>query len=145
MSDPIAEINAGIYGRLGTAIYSYRTGSGTALYSGTLPVFNTMAVQEAPAPYVVFQPLTDIDIYTMSSKSEQSFDYSLRVLSLRAYPMQEADPIYATAHQNIQDAFWVMTGWKIMRVRRQSRITPYRDSAGYWNVGGLYRVDIAKT
>lgn len=145
MSDPVAEINAGFYDRLGAAIYSYRTGSGTALYSGTLPVFNTLAIQETPAPYIVFQRLTGNDAYSFGNDKERSFDVMVKVLSLRSYPTQESEPIYAQAHEHIQDAVFAMTGWKVQRVRRYSSIESYRDDAGYWHTGGVYRLDIATT
>lgn len=142
MSDPAPLIEAAFATRLGTAVYSYRTGAGTALYSGSVPVFNTLAVQQTPAPYIVFQQLDGVDSYTFGNDSEQSFDYSARVLSQRSYTSQEAEPVYDTVHAHLQDMPMTLAGWKVLKVRRQSRIR-FRDGAGFWNVGGLYRIWLA--
>lgn len=144
MADSVPLIDEAIAGRLGTVIYTYRTGSGTAMYSGSVPVVNTLALQQTLPPYIVFQLQTGLDDYSFAGNREESFDYVVKSVSLKNYPSQEANPIYDTAHTALQDAPLSVAGYSVKRVRRGSRIR-YRDQQGFWHIGAIYRIDIAKT
>lgn len=143
MADSVPLIDAAIAGRLGTVIYTYRTGVGTALYSGSVGVYNTLAPQQTPGPYLAYQLQTGVPNYWFNGKEEEGFDYALKALSLRDYPSQEANPIFEQAATALQDAPLSIPGYKLMRARRGSRIR-YRDTKGYWNIGSLWRIEVVK-
>lgn len=143
MADSVPLIDAAIYGRLGTVQYTYPTGSGTAQYSGSVGVFNTLSIQQTATPYVIFQLQSGIDDYSFAGDREESFDYVVKAVSVKNSPSQEANPIFATADAALQDAPLSVAGYSVMRVRRTSRIR-YRDGSGYWHVGGIFRIDITK-
>lgn len=144
MADSVPLIDAAIYSRLGTVQYTYPTGAGTAMYSGSVGVYNTLAIQQTATPYIVFQSQSGIDDYSFGSNREESFDYVVKAVSVKNYPSQEANPIFATADAALQDAPLSVSGYSVLRVRRTSRIR-YRDAQGYWHVGGLFRIDLAKS
>lgn len=142
MADSVPLLEAAIYARLGTVQYSYF--AGTVPVSGSVSVVNTLAPQQTAPPYIVFQQQAGLDDYKFGDYSDESFDYVAKVVSLKAYPTMEAQPIYSGVHTALQDAPLSVSGQQVLRVRRMSRIK-YRDTGGYWHVGGLYRLDIHKT
>lgn len=142
MADSVPLIEAAIYSRLGTVQYSYPNGSGGTV-TGSVNVYNTMATQQGAPPYIIFQLQTGLDGYAFAGDREESFDYLVKTVSLKTYPSQEANPIFATADNALQDAPLSVAGYSVLRVRRTSRVR-YRDQQGYWHVGALFRIDIAK-
>lgn len=144
MADSLPALGSAIYSRLGTVVYTYLAGAGTALVTGTLPTFNTMATQGLLPPYVTFQLQSSIDGYAWGNHEEESNDFVVKVVSLRSFLAQEAYPVYGTIHAALQDAPLSVTGFRVMKVRRTSRIQ-YRDNSSYWHVGGIYRLDLVDT
>lgn len=135
-----AAMGSAIYGRLGTVVYSYPI-SGTALVTGTLPLHDTLAVQGGTVPpYLIFQLQASLDEYTFGTVSGESADYLVKVVTDRRTPSYQAFAIYDKAHQALQDAPLTIVGSYPLRVRRRSRVQ-FRDSDGYWHVGGIYRID----
>lgn len=144
MADSLPAMGSAIQSHLGTVIYSYRAGAGTALVTGTLPTFNTMATQGLLPPYVIFQLQSSIDGYAWGNHEEESNDFVVKTVSLKSFLAQEAYPIYGAIHAALQDAPLNVSGFRVMKVRRTSRIQ-YRDSNSYWHVGGIYRLDLVDT
>lgn len=144
MADSVPLIDAAIYSRLGTVVYTYPTGSGTAMYSGSVPVVNTLALQQTLPPYIVFQLQTGIPEYAFAGDEGESFDYLVKAVSLRNFPSQESNPIFEKASITLQDAPLSVAGYSVLRVRRGSRVR-YRDQQGYWHVGAIFRIDIVRT
>lgn len=144
MADSLPALGSAIYSRLGTIVYTYPAGSGTALVTGTLPTFNTMATQGLLPPYVIFQLQSSIDGYAWGNHEEESNDFVVKTVSFRSFLAQEAYPVYGTIHAALQDAPLTVTGFRVMKVRRTSRIQ-YRDGQSYWHVGGIYRLDLVDT
>jgi len=138
MANDFALVGSALMGRLGTVQYTYTTNSGTAI-TGSVNVYNMMAPQETHPPYIVFQHAASGDEYAFGARGE-SLDYIVKVVSNRAYPGAQAYPIYATAHNHLQDAPLSITGATLLRCRRQSRFE-YRDEKGYSHTGGIYRID----
>lgn len=132
-------MGSAIYGRLGTVVYTYQT-NGTATTTGALGAYDTLAIQGTATPYVIFQLQASLDEYTFNGPSGESADYLVKVVSNRQYASQQAFAIYNTVHANLQDAPLAITGSYALRVRRRSRVE-FRDSDGYWHVGGIYRID----
>lgn len=143
MADSVPLIDAALYGRLGTVQYTYPTGSGTAMYSGSVNVYNTLANQQAPTPYLIFQLQSGVDDYAFAGDREESFDYVVKAVSIKSYASQEANPIFAAADAALQDAPLSVAGYSVLRVRRTSRVR-YRDAQGFWHVGAIFRIDITK-
>lgn len=144
MADSVPLIDAAIANRLGTVSYTTYNGAGSAVVIGAIPVVNTLAVQQTPTPYLVYQLQTGLDDYSFAGNREESFDYVVKAVSVKSYASQEANPIYDTAHTALQDAPLSVAGYSVKRVRRGSRIR-YRDQQGFWHIGGIYRIDLAKT
>lgn len=137
-------LGSAIYGRLGTVQYTYNATGGTALVTGTLGTYDSMAPQGGTPPYVIFQHMTSMDDYAMSSTPGESAEYMLKVISSRQYPSQQAYAIYAQAHDNLQGAALTVSGNTLLRCHRRSRFVR-RDTEGFWQVGGMYRVDTWQT
>lgn len=132
-----------LYGRLGTVQYTYSTG-GTATYVGTVGTYDSMAPQGTNPPYIIFQFMTSRDDYAMSSKPGESSEVMVKAVSNRYYPSQQAYAMYATAHDNLQNASLSVAGNTLLRCQRRSRFS-FRDAEGFWNVGGIYRVETWQT
>lgn len=141
MANDFALLGSALYGRLGTVQYTYPA-AGTATTTGSINVYAVMAVgtgsSPAPAPYIIFQHQAGLDEYTFDKRGE-SLDYMVKAVSDRQTPSQ-AYAIYAGAHDALQDAPLNISGYTVLRVRRQSRFE-FRDTDGYFHVGGLYRID----
>jgi hypothetical protein len=141
MPNDFALLGSALYGRLGTVQYTYPT-TGTATTTGSVGVYNSMVVgnngQPVDVPYFIFQHQAGRDEYTFNTRGE-SLDYMVKAVSDRQTPSQ-AYALYAGAHDALQDAPLNISGYTVLRVRRQSRFE-FRDTDGYWHVGGLYRID----
>lgn len=132
-------MGSAIYGRLGTAQYTYRN-NGTVTVTGTIGVYDTLAPQGAAPPYVIFQLQDSLDMYLFGAKSGESADYLFKVVSNRQYPSQQAYAIYDQLHDALQDAPLTIVGSYPLRVRQISRVS-YQDADKFWHVGGVWRVD----
>lgn len=123
------------------------TAFGSAIYvacdnASTVPVYYGVAPQGAACPYIVINRQAAIDEYTFTSSSI-SADYQVKVVSDRAWPTQAAT-LYDALHTGIQGRALTITGYSALRCERESTIE-YRDSGGFWHVGGLYRIEAGKT
>ena len=121
----IAAIGSAIYSRIGTA--------------GTVGVYSDLAPQGSAPPYCIYQQQAAPDEYTFTSHMV-SADYVVKIVSNRTWA-GEAQQIYGHIHTLMQDAPLSVSGFSLMRCRRQSTIK-YRDGDGFWHVGGLYRIDV---
>lgn len=121
---------------------------GSALYSalgGTAgSVFYALAGSANPVnpPYTIVQRQNAIDEYTFTSHGV-SADYLVKAVSNRTWP-SEAYTHYGSAHARIQGTALTVTGYAALRCQRINTVE-YRDSDGYWHVGGVYRIDIHGT
>lgn len=119
---------------LGSAIYS------TIDAATTLNVYQDIAPQGTPPPYVVFSHQNARDEYTFTSHGIAA-DCLVKVVDDTTWstPAQRA---YDTLHAAIQDAKPSYSDKTALRFRRDAIVTPHRDTAGYWHVGGVYRVEV---
>jgi len=120
---------------------------GSALYkacdnASTVPVYYGLAPQAGTPPYIIINRQAAIDEYDFTGSS-LSTDYQVKVVSDRQWPEQAAT-LYDALHAGIQGTVLTITGYNSMRCEREATIE-YRDTAGFWHVGGLYRIDIYKT
>ncbi len=138
MPNNFALVGSALAARLGTVQYTYTANSGSAT-TGSITVYNTMAPQQTEPPYIVFQHAAAVDEYAFDAHGE-SLDYIVKVVSNRAYPGAQAYPIYATAHDALQDAPLSIGSATLLRCRRQSRFE-YPDDKRYLHIGGMYRID----
>lgn len=145
MAHDLDVIGSALYARLGTVQYTYVT-NGTVTTTGSVNWYDTLAPQNPPTepPYGIFQMQDAPEDYAFGDGWHAiSADYVVKVVSLHNYPIQ-ARQIYATAHDQLQDAGLSVSGYKTMRVRRNSPIE-YKDTKGYWHSGGVYRIDVVET
>lgn len=142
MANEFAVMGSALYGRLGTAQYTYVT-SGTATTTGSVGVYDSLAPQGTAVPYVIFQQQVGLDDYAFGDWRSRQMDYVIKAVSDRRYPHQ-ARQIYTTAHANVQDAPLSISGYALMRLRRL-RTFEERDTDGYIHTGGIYRVDTVAT
>ena len=143
MANEFQAMGSALYGALGTIQYTYYT-NGTATASGTLPVSDTLALQATNLPYIIFQIQDSLDTYLFGTKSGESADYLVKVVSNRQTPSAQAYGIYDHLHEVLQDAPLSIAGSYPMRVRRRSRLG-YQDPDKFWHVGGVYRIDSFET
>ncbi len=123
------------------------TAIGSALYTAcdnasTVPVYYGIAPQGSVCPYIIINRQAAIDEYTFTSRSI-SADYQVKVISDRLWPTQAAT-LYDALHTGIQGRALTITGYSALRCERESTIE-YRDTGGFWHVGGLYRIEAGKT
>lgn len=121
------------FAALGSALYGYL---GTAC---TVPVYYALASQGGTPPYAIIQRQSAVDEYTFTD-SGVSTEYTIRVVSNRVWP-GEAYLVYGSLHSVLENAPLLATGFTVLRCRRRSTIE-YREPSGYWNVGGIYRIDL---
>jgi hypothetical protein len=119
---------------LGSAIYS------TLDTATTLPVYQAIAPQGTTTPYVVFNRQDARDEYTFAGGHGIAADYLVKVVDNGTWPTP-AQVAYDTLHNAINDAVPTYTGMAALRFRRDALIE-FRDRAGYWHVGGIYRVEV---
>jgi hypothetical protein len=122
------------------------TALGSALFArlnnqGTVGVYYGLAPQGGTPPYCIIQRQAAVNEYTFGTAGGGvSTDYMVKIVSNRNWP-GEAYQVYTHVHNAMQDAPLTVTGFTLLRCRRQSTIE-YRDTDGYWHVGGLYRLDL---
>lgn len=118
---------------LGSAIHS------TLDAATTLNVYQAIAPQGTPPPYVIFNRQDARDTYTFNSHGIDA-DYLVKVVDDATWstPAQRA---YDAVHDAIQNASPTYSGKTALRFRRDT-VIEFRDSAGYWHVGGVYRVEV---
>jgi hypothetical protein len=120
---------------------------GSALYSAcagltATPVYYALAPQGGTPPYVVIGQQAGVDEYTFTGRDLNS-EYQVMVISDRGWPT-EAATIYDNLHGQLNGRALTVAGYTALRCERTATIE-YRDTDGYWHVGGLYRVDVHKT
>ena len=123
---------------VGLAIYA-RIG-GTA---GTVSVYQALAPQGGSAPYAIFQRQTAQDDYVFGPTEFTSADYVVKVVSRKQWPT-EAQSIYTHLHNLMQQAPLSVTGYTVLRCHRTTTLE-YLDPESFWHVGGIYRIELAKS
>lgn len=118
---------------LGSAIYS------TLDSATTLAVYQAIAPQGTATPYVIFNRQDARDEYTFNSHGIAA-DYLVKVVDNGTWPTP-AQRAYDAIHATINDATPTYSGMAALRFRRDALIE-FRDNAGYWHVGGIYRVEV---
>lgn len=144
MANEFQAMGSALQGALGTIQYTYYSGSGTAFTTGTVRAYDTQSLQGTATPYVIYQLQDSLDQYIFGTKSGESADYLVKVVSNRKTPSDQAYAIYDQAHEVLQDAALTIAGHYPLRVRRMSRVQ-YQDSLMFWHVGGIYRIDSWET
>lgn len=109
--------------------------------NGTVTTYYQKARQSATVPYCLVYFMTANDDYTFSDNGLNA-DYIIKVISDKNFP-EEAIRLYGNIHELFQNAQLSIPGYDILRVRRESPIQ-YEDQSHFWNVGGLYNIDIWK-
>lgn len=122
---------------------------GSALYnkvrtSGTIATYFQKAPQSATTPYTLVYFMTANDDYTFNSDGLNA-DYVVKVVSSqdKQYHPEQALALYSSVHSSLQDSNFTIPGYNVIRIRRESVLT-YEDQSHFWNVGGLYNLDIWK-
>jgi hypothetical protein len=126
-----------VFSALGSALYAaIGTAAGTV---APMAVYQGMAPQGSVFPYAMFNQQTARDEYTFTSRG-MTASYQVKVVSNRQSD-SEARAAYDRLHANLQDAPLTVTGYTLMRMRRETTIE-YQDPDRFWHVGGIYRIDI---
>ena len=110
--------------------------------NGTVTTYYGKAPQSATPPYCLIYFVTSNDDYTFNDNGINA-DYQIKVISNKNFP-EEAIRLYQSQHVLTQDANLSIPGYKLMRIRRVSTFE-FEDQFHYWNVGGLYNLDVWKT
>ena len=108
--------------------------------ASTVPVYYGLAPQGSATPFVTFSRDGANDDYTFTSHYVDD-EYSIVAVSDKAWPM-EAAAIYESVHAAIVNP--TVSGYNVLMFRRQSAIEN-RDEAGYWLIGGTYRLIVRET
>lgn len=120
---------------------------GSALYTAcdnasTVPVYYGLVPQGSALPAIVINRQAGVDEYTWGGTAI-STDYQVQVVSNRNYQYEAANH-YDALHAALNGTALSIAGYTALRCERTSTIE-YRDSGGYWHVGGLYRIDAQDT
>lgn len=124
---------------------------GSALFnrvkqSGTIATYFQKAPQAATTPYTLVYFMTANDDYVFGNSDGLNADYVVKVVSSQdkqSHP-EQALALYSSVHSSLQDSNFTIPGYTVIRIRRESILT-YEDQSHFWNVGGLYNLDIWKT
>lgn len=103
----------------------------------SVPAYYGLVPQGSAFPAITVNRQDAFDEYTFDSHTVNA-DYLVKALSNRNYPY-EAAAIYDTVHSGINNKQLVVTGFQALRFLRTTTVE-YRDTEGYWHVGGIYRV-----
>lgn len=122
---------------MGSALLNYLT------TNGTISAYYQKAPQGTNTPYVLIQMMSARDEYSFNDGGITA-DYSIKVVSDRKFPL-EAIQLYGNTHSLIQDGTVSVGGYNLLRIRRESIFSPYCDPQDFWNVGGIYNLDIWQT
>lgn len=122
---------------------------GSALFnkvkqSGTIATYFQKAPQSATTPYTLVYFMTANDDYSFGSDGLNA-DYVVKVVTSQdkqSHP-ELALALYSSVHSSLQDSNFTIPGYTVIRIRRESILT-YEDQSHFWNVGGLYNLDIWK-
>lgn len=120
---------------------------GSAIYARLAPplgsaFYDTLAPQGGTPPYTLWQVLTTDDEYSFDRHGETLY-VQIRSISNQVWPAH-ARRVYGTAHAYMQDAPLSVSGFQVLRCRRVDKFQ-YPDPDGFWNVGGVYQVELVKT
>lgn len=125
------------YGPLGSAIYAQLAAPlGSVLYYATAP-------ERTVPPYTVYQFVAPMDDYTFNTAH---IEVTVQIESISNQPWpNDARLIYAgTVHPNLQDAPLSVTGFRVLKVRRQKPFQ-FPDPDRFWHVGADYIVELQAT
>ena len=122
---------------------------GSAFYNsirnaGTIATYYQKAPQSATTPYTLVYFMTANDDYSFGSEG-LSADYVVKVVhsqDKQSHP-EQALKLYSSVHSNVQDVNFSIPGFYVIKIRRESILT-YEDQSHFWNVGGLYNLQIWK-
>lgn len=117
---------------------------GSAVYNhlktnGSVNIYYHKAPQTETEDYALIYFVNASDEYTFNDKGS-SGDYQLKVISGKNFP-EQAIKLYGYLHGLLQDANLSIPGYDILRVQRRSTFN-FEDQKHFWNVGGLYTIDI---
>ena len=120
---------------MGSAIYSVLNAA------GTVSVYQDIAPQGGTPPYAIFGRLVANDTHHMAAgESGVDADYMVKVISNRTYS-GEAQTIYGHLHDAMDNAALSVSGYTLLRCRRDSTLS-FRDDEEFWHVGGIYGISI---
>lgn len=117
---------------------------GSALHTAcgtTTPVYYGRIPQGSALPAIIINRQAAIDDRNWDDVLT-SCDYQVKAVSFRGWP-QEAAAAYEAVHAALDGTVLSVAGYTALRCERTSTIE-YEDSGGYWHVGGLYRIEVAK-
>jgi hypothetical protein len=120
---------------------------GSALYqktatNGTVTTYYQKAPQDASTPYCLVQYVTATDEYTFGDRGINA-TYSIKVVTDHKLPFGAIN-LYSTVHSTVQDSVLTITGYQTLRIRRESQFQ-FEDPQHFWNVGGIYSLDVWQT
>ena len=113
----------------------------TVTNEATGGVFNMIAPQDTPPPYVVFQAMSKVDDYFAFTGRGGSALYMVKVIDRSAWPKAAAD-IDTQIDTAMQDVTLSITRHSQLYCRRESDLYLVEDVNGvmYQHVGGMYRI-----
>jgi len=120
---------------------------GSALYNkistaGTVTTYYQKAPQSGTPPFCIISFVNANDDYVFSKKGVQG-DYFVKVISDKNFP-EQAIVLYSSIHDILQDVSLTIPGYSVIKIRRES-LVQYEDQFHFWNVGGLYNLEIWQT
>lgn len=129
MANEFTAFGSALFSRIGTA-------TGMTAHYGIAP-------QGGTPPYIIYQRLSGVDDYTFGKTSNDrglSVEYEVKVISNREWP-GEAQTRAGSIDALMHDAPLNVSGFTTWHCRRK-RTIEFRDTAGFWNVGGIYRIEV---
>lgn len=106
------------------------------------PVFYALAPQGTPAPYIIYQLQDGVDERTFTDAGFMA-EYMVKAVSRDLWPT-EARSVYAEAHEALEGTQLTVDGFNALRCERRN-VFEFPDGESFWNVGGVYRIQVWST
>jgi hypothetical protein len=105
-----------------------------------------LAPNEASLPYILFNQQSDVASHTFSGIEQESSLYQIKVVD-EGLSASRAANIIAAVSALLEDKPLTMTGWRTVRIRKDSGVEYVEIDEGrtFQHYGALFRIDVAPT
>lgn len=135
------QVDVALYGRLVAHLGTLTLGT-----LGCTGVYRMLAPNEADLPYILFSQQSDAVRHSFSGVEQGSLLYLIKVVD-EGLSASRAANIMSAVNTLLEDKPLSMTGWRTLRIRKDSGIEYVENDEGrmFQHYGALFRIDVAPT